>query len=114
MVGQDENRHVVGRILAPPAGPGLVPWPVAAAEHLAAHDVGADIRDEVTDHVRIDAMRAAGLPILLAPTGGFEYPLVQAQTIFADRVLEALVREPYRRKWSAPIGFSRLWFGPAT
>src|ERR1700674_3369780 len=92
MVSQHENRRVVGRILAPPAAPCLIPWAVAAAKHLAAHDVGADIREEVTDHVRIDAMRAAGLPMLLPPAGGFEYPLVQTQTIFADRVLEALVR----------------------
>src|SRR6266849_2770761 len=91
MVGQDENGHVIGRILAPPAGPRLIPWPVAAAEHLAAHDVGADIREEVTDHVRIDAMRAAGLPLQLPPAGGWEDPLVQAQTIFADGVLQALV-----------------------
>src|SRR6202011_4439008 len=92
MVGQDENRHVVGRVLAPPAAPGLVPWPVTAAEHLAAHDVRADILEEVADYFRIHGARATGLPVLLAPTGGFEHPLVQTQPTFADRVLEALVR----------------------
>src|SRR5260370_14043120 len=92
MVRQDENRYVVGRILAARAGPGRVPWRVTAAEHLAGHDVRADILEEVADDVRIDRVRATGVPLLLAPAGGFEHPLVQAQPAFADRVLEALVR----------------------
>jgi hypothetical protein len=33
----------------------------------------------------------AALPLLLPPAGSGEYPLVEAQPAFAERVLEALV-----------------------
>src|SRR3712207_7788346 len=46
VVGEDEDGSVEGRLVAPPAGPRLVPRPVTAAEHPAAHDVGADARSE--------------------------------------------------------------------
>src|SRR5438128_7041808 len=91
MVGEDEDRHVVGGVVAPPALPAPIPRAVAAAKHLPAHDVGADILEELVDHLRVDGALPTGLPLLLPPAGGREYPLVQAQPAFADGVLEALV-----------------------
>jgi hypothetical protein len=41
VVGQDEHRRVVGRLLAPPASPGHIPLAAAWTEHVAAHDVRA-------------------------------------------------------------------------
>ncbi|WP_306667921.1 4-hydroxythreonine-4-phosphate dehydrogenase PdxA, partial [Klebsiella pneumoniae] len=44
MVGQHEDRHVIGRGVAPPALPRIVgPGAAHRAEHVAAEDPGADI-----------------------------------------------------------------------
>ena len=44
VVGENEDGHVVGRVVAPPTFPGVV-WPGAAdgAEHVAAEDPGTDV-----------------------------------------------------------------------
>ena len=91
VVAEYEHRRVEGRVLAPPARPRLVPRSVAAAEHLAAHDVGADTLDDLVDDLRVGAALAALQSVLLAPAGGREHPLVQAHPALSDRVLEALV-----------------------
>src|ERR1700675_2077702 len=91
MVSQDKHGHVIGRVVTPPALPVMVPGTVAAAKHLAAHDVGAHVLENLTGHLRVDRVLAAGQALLLAPAGGREYPLVQTQAAFPGRVLEALV-----------------------
>src|SRR5204863_2227152 len=91
MVGQDKDRRMVGWLVAPPASPGLVPLAIPAAEHLAAHDVGAITLQELLNHVRVHAARAARLSMLPLPARGFEHPLMQPHPSFADRVLKALV-----------------------
>src|SRR5438046_3210831 len=92
VMGEDEDRYVVGRLVAPPAGPALVPGSVAATEHLAAHAVGADIREETAHHARIFCVPPALLAMLLPPARCVEQPLVQPHAAFPDRVLQALVR----------------------
>src|SRR5438552_18911713 len=52
VMGEDKDRNVVGRVVAPPAGPALVPRAVDAPEHLAAHVVGADFREQPAAHGR--------------------------------------------------------------
>src|SRR6267143_6630064 len=91
-MSKDKDRNMVWRVLAPPAGPAFVPWPLATPEHLPPHDVRADILEEVADHVRVGGPGTALLPVLLPPAGRFEDPLVQAHPTFTDRVLQALVR----------------------
>jgi hypothetical protein len=91
MVGQHEDRSVVGRVLAPPAGPRLVPRAVAAAEHPAAHDVGADVLGGVGDDLRVDVVLAAFRSVLSPAAVCLKHPLVQAHAAFADRVVDALV-----------------------
>src|ERR1700674_1119179 len=91
MVSQDKHGHVVGRGVAPPALPVKVPRTAAPAKHRAAHDVGANVLENLTGHLRVDRVLAAGQALLLAPAGGREHPLVQAQPALPDRVLEALV-----------------------
>src|ERR1700737_238823 len=54
-MSQDKDRHVVRRVITPPALPALVPAALTAAEHLAAHDVGADVLDHLVKHVGVDA-----------------------------------------------------------
>src|SRR5215203_5400437 len=41
VMGEDEDRRVVGRLVAPPAAPVLIPAAANRAEHVAAHDVRA-------------------------------------------------------------------------
>src|SRR5207245_7463190 len=53
VMSEDKDRHMVGWLLTPPAPPRLVPWAVAAAKHLAAHDVGADILDHLVEQLRV-------------------------------------------------------------
>src|SRR6266568_9248975 len=91
VMGEDKDRNVVRRVVAPPAGPALVPRAVAAPEHLAANDVGADIREETADNCRVFCVGAAFLTMLLPPARRLEHPLVQAHAAFPDRVLQALV-----------------------
>src|SRR5205823_13030508 len=91
MVGQDKDRRMVGGLVAPPPSPALVPFAIPAAEHLAAHDVGAITLQELLNHVRVRAARAARLTMLPLPARGFEHPLMQPHPSFADRVPEALV-----------------------
>src|SRR6185295_11323667 len=91
VVGEHEHRSVVGRVIAPPARPRLVPRPFAAAEHLAPHDVGADTFEDLVDDLGIGAALAAFQSLLLAPAGGLDRPLVQAHPTLSDRVVDALV-----------------------
>src|SRR6186997_2565159 len=90
-MGEHEDRHVEGRVLAPPAGPRLVPGPCAAAEHPAAHDVGADTFRDLVDDIGIDATLAALPSVLAAPALGRDRPIVQALSALSERVLGGLV-----------------------
>src|SRR6185369_9858678 len=56
--GQHEDRHVVRRVVAPPAGPRLVPRAGAAAEHLAPHDVRAVSGHDLGEDFRIRGLFA--------------------------------------------------------
>src|SRR6476619_3383920 len=45
VMGQHENRRVIGRFGAPPAGPFLVPAPADRAEHVPTRSAGAGTRN---------------------------------------------------------------------
>src|SRR5881227_722241 len=91
MVGQDKDRRMVGGLVAPPPSPALVPAAIPAAEHFAAHDVGAITVEDPLNHIRIGAARPARLPVSLLPTRRIEHPLMQPHAPLADRILDALV-----------------------
>src|SRR5579872_1575427 len=62
MVRQHEGRCVIGRIVAPPALPGLVrPWTADWPEHVAAEDEGAEPIHRAVCIALIDAVGAAAL-----------------------------------------------------
>src|SRR2546423_15661063 len=82
---------MVGGLGAPPPGPALVPAAIPAAEHFAAHDVGAITVKHPVNDIRIRAARAARLPLSLLPTRRIEHPLMQPHASLADRILDALV-----------------------
>src|SRR5207247_967113 len=92
MVGDDEDRCVKRRVIAPPAEPFLGPRPRAAAEHVAAHHVGADVRDRLLDHSRARARLPARPAVRAPPHIQSDRPLMELLTADAERVLEALLR----------------------
>jgi aminoglycoside phosphotransferase (APT) family kinase protein len=59
VVGEDENRRVIGRLVTPPAAPVSFPLAADGAEHFATHDVGAARLDQLV--ARADVRLVAGL-----------------------------------------------------
>lgn len=93
MVGEHEDRHAIGRLLAPPALPAVVgPWPAARREHVAAHDPGAEIFEAARREMLVDAIAAALLAVHRAEGGRVEHPFVQRLAAAPQRIGEALVR----------------------
>src|SRR5204863_2717397 len=102
-------RHVVGRVLAPPPVPRLVPRPVAATEHPPAHDERAHAAREPLGDVGVGAVRTALQAVLRAPAAGRDDPVVQALAALAERVLGALVgpgAEPVERYGAVRVDFA--------
>jgi hypothetical protein len=94
MVGEDEDRRVVGRVVAPPAVPGRVlpPRAGAAAEHVAAHHGRADIGLGLLHHRRAGVDLAALKAVQAAPRLEPDDPLVELHAADTERMLLALVR----------------------
>jgi hypothetical protein len=79
MVGEDEDRRVVGRVVAPPALPVEIPVAAAGTEHVAAHHVRPG---------RGDGLDGGGVGLRL-----LEHPAVQAAVdALAEGRVRALVR----------------------
>src|SRR4051794_23183611 len=93
MVGQNEDRHMVRWIDAPPALPLIVrPGSAHRPEHVAAHDPGAEILERAYREVVVDAGRPAlsaqDVPLERA---GWNEPLVQVFAAAAERLVTALI-----------------------
>jgi hypothetical protein len=65
VVGEDEYRRVIGRLVTPPAAPLSFPLTPDGAEHVAAHDVGAPRLDQLV--ARADVRLVAGLTSVPVP-----------------------------------------------
>src|SRR4051812_35423934 len=93
MVGQDEDRHMVRRIVSPPPFPLIVrPGSAYRSEHVAAHDPRAEILERAYREVVVDAGCAAVSRQHIALEGaGWNKPLVQLLAATAERLVEALV-----------------------
>jgi hypothetical protein len=93
MVGQDEDRHMVRWIGAPPALPLIVrPGSAHGSEHVAAHNPGAEILERAYREVVVDAGRPAISPQDVPLEGaGWNEPLVQLFAAAAERLVTALV-----------------------
>jgi len=93
MVREHEDRHVVRRLLAPPALPLLVgPGTAHRAEHVAPEDPRADVGHAARGELVVDAGRAAVLAQHLLEGARRHEPLVQRLPADAERVVEALIR----------------------
>src|SRR5215208_6666959 len=85
---------VVGRVVAPPARPLLVPpGPTAdRADHVSTHHGGPDVLERFLEYRCALVELAALLPVGLAPGCQRNHPVVEPVAAFAERVLLALVR----------------------
>ncbi|MCY1383559.1 hypothetical protein D9M69_716990 [compost metagenome] len=95
MVGQHENRHVVGRLVAPPAFPALVgPGAAHRPEHVAPEDPGPHIGEALLGHLVVDAGLAIGLARLkhLLPDARGHEPVHEFRAANAQRMRQTLVR----------------------
>src|SRR5205814_1070126 len=90
---QHNDRVMERRAGAPPPGPRLLPrLPRArvAAEHVAAHDRGADVDERLVHHSRALVHLAAREPVRLAPGRQADNPLVELLPADAEGVFQAL------------------------
>src|SRR5882762_4000763 len=118
VVRQHEHRHVIRRVLAPPATPPVVrPRPAHGAEHVAAHDIRTDAFPEALSKIVVGARRPARLPVDLAKPARADVPAVQVLTSDAEWVLAILPRtgavpvERDREVVDAQLGHGILrWF----
>ena len=112
-----EHRCVKRRVVAPPAPPTIVtPRTANRAEHVAAHDPGADPRKGACDEVVVDARRAIDLvAMLLSKAAGRNLPFMQRLTAYAEGSVfgdERIVFNGLLLAGSAHgTGSSRRWFG---
>ena len=83
VVGEDEHRRVVRRLVPPPSTPFLVPLAANGTEHVASHDIRAAPLEQVI---------ASALVRLVARLARVKMPLVQSQAADSKRVLTTLVR----------------------
>src|SRR3954452_20760959 len=93
VVRQDEDRLMEGRVLAPPALPGvLAPGAALGRSELATpHDLGADVVVRLLDDRGADVVLAALPAVGLAPRLELDDPFVELLAALTERVLLALV-----------------------
>src|SRR3954447_21514598 len=79
MVREDEDRMVERRLVAPPAVPRRIgrPWTRSAAEHVPAHDRGADVLQPLLHDRRALVDDASLQSVRIAPDREREHPRVQ-------------------------------------
>src|SRR5881398_3188287 len=91
VVRQHDHRHVIRRVLAPPAAPPVVgPRPAHGAEHVSAHDIRTDAFPEALGKIVVGPRRPARLPVHLAKRARADVPAVQLLTTHAEWVLPSL------------------------
>ena len=85
MVGQDQHGGVKRRVVTPPTPPTIVrPRTTNRAEHVAAHDRGADPLEGACDKVVVGARRATDLlAVLLSKAASLNLPFMQRLTAYA-------------------------------
>src|SRR5207247_1734845 len=91
VVRQHEHRHVIRRVLAPPAAPPVVgPRPAHGAEHVSAHDIRTDAFPEALGKIVVGTRRPARFAVYLAKRARPDVPAVQLLTTHAEWVLQSL------------------------
>jgi hypothetical protein len=81
IVGEDEHRRVVWRLLSPPSSPITIPGASDGAEHVAAHDIRTAAPHELPLGANVSFVKRL-----------VQVPVVEFETADAQRVLAALIR----------------------
>src|SRR5207249_1762915 len=90
---EDEDRHVIGRVLAPPASPGfVVPHDSDRTEHVPSHDPCTEVLEPLSREVIVGPGRAGlGCALQLLERLRREEPLVQRLAAASQRFFATLV-----------------------
>src|SRR6476661_8237132 len=90
VVRQHERRHVIRRLVAPPALPALVrPWAAHGAEHVAAEDPCTEAPEPTLGDLVVDAgFTDVAFAVHALEDASREEPLHDLRAAFAQRVLE--------------------------
>src|SRR5262249_35220182 len=92
MVCEDEDRRVVGRIVAPPSFPALVePRPADRPKHVASQDPRADVAETARRKFVVGSGRAALSAMHPLKGAGGKRPFVQRAAAGAERIVAVLV-----------------------
>src|SRR5438876_1310806 len=93
MMRQHEYRHMIGRLLAPPALPALVgPGAADRAEHVPPQDPGTNAAQALLRDLVVDSDLAVGVAMHLLPGTRGEEPLHQLRAANAEGIVDVLVR----------------------
>jgi hypothetical protein len=91
MVREYEDRHLIGRVVAPPAFPGIVgPGAAHRAEHVAPEDPRPEIVDAARREVVVDPGRAAVFAEQFPEGAGRDEPFMQGHGADAERIFQTL------------------------
>src|SRR5207244_3357462 len=91
MVRQHKNGRVIGRVVSPPALPGIIfPRSADGTEHVSTQDPCPDTLQRLSGKVIVDAVAAAGLALHLVKDLSFLKPRMQLEAANAKRVLQIL------------------------
>lgn len=83
VMGEDEHRRVIRRLVAPPAAPVTFPLATDRTEHVTTHDVRTAGRRQLIARADVSLVTGLAGPLM---------PLVVPETPDANRVVAALVR----------------------
>jgi hypothetical protein len=101
VLGENKNRSVVRRSVAPPALPRVIrPWSANRPKHVAPNNPRADTLEAARHHVIVNPSRAAivAMHLLVGPSG--KLPTEYRQAANANWILEALV-------WAGTVAIER-------
>src|SRR5436190_16992913 len=91
VVRQHEHRHVIRRVLAPPAPPPVVgPRPAHGAEHVSAHDIRTDAFPQAFGKLVVGTRRPARFSVYLVKRAGAHVPAVPPLSTHTEWVLQSL------------------------
>src|SRR5262245_26380615 len=93
VMGEHEDRAMVRRAAAPPTTPRFVrPGAANGAEHVPAHDPGADVAGPTGREVVVNARQSPVVTMHLLERLRSNEPAVQCQPADAEGVVETLLR----------------------
>src|ERR1700683_808127 len=92
MMRQDEDRRVIGRLIAPPAFPAMVrPGAADGAEHVSAQNPGAEVLEALLGDLIVGSGFSTGLAVHGAKRSRGEEPIHQLGPSDAEGIVLILI-----------------------